>query len=432
MRPAIILSLLFIVLNSILFFVFDKEILNFIICVNFIFYIYVIYKAYVLKYTIYFDFYFIVLFPFYYLIQYYLYFYWDIRAFHFSDVLVYKSVILCNITWFIVLVLMVVRPKGYSSYSINNKFNIKYNELKNKKLSLSLFCIGLFVSIIFYKESGGGDFSNILNQNRLELIGATNQRFWYLKYIIISYSCYILSIISSNFKKKSSYIYLVPVIIYSLSLLLSGSRRELLLIVMFSVMFYFVKNKERIRVRHISNLAVFLFVFISMGALRNINNGDANTIIMNALGEFIYPISTYTYYFCHGVNEYLYGSGYFQFISNFIPKYIWLDKPLPVAVEFAKLVSMPEQKFIMGYASTPMTEAFLNFGFFSFLFFPLLFSIVIYLIEYLFRNRVLIIILFLSQCVNFQRSDIASQLFELVLLISCFYFCELLTKKGRG
>lgn len=409
----------------------DGSLISEFIIFNVILYLIFAFYVYKQRLFIYFDLLFYVIFPFYFWINFILRWYCDISVFSYSKIEVLHSVFICCSFWSFGIFIALLRPKCYSVKSffaifigyINCHFSCERN-------LFVLFLLALFCSVFFLSQVSGISISSFLSYSRLELINQVSQDGWYLKYFVIAYSWFVFS---SLFNKDAipvnRFLYLIiPVVLYFISLISVGSRREIVFVLSYFFIFYllYVDGAIGFRVKLIVISIVFALVFF--GALRYGDEQDINELLLNAFGEFIFPINTFIYYFNKGASIYEYGLTYLNVVYNFIPKVLYPDKPVSLAIQFANLVALPGQEFIMGYAYTPITESFVNFGFFCIFIFPLLLSFLSYFIEFISVKYPFLAVVFLSQALNFQRSEVTSLLFEMFFLILCFYFCDLFSR----
>src|SRR5690606_22979817 len=124
----------------------------------------------------------------------------------------------------------------------------------------------------------------------------------------------------------------IPLVLYAASLSVVGSRRELVSIIIFACFCFYIYSKGRPNIKQAMIAATFFGMLLFIGMLRAQNGDNPLDIYINSLGEFLFPISTLYYYVENGVQNFLLGSSYFQLFYNFIPKTVFPEKPLPLAV----------------------------------------------------------------------------------------------------
>ncbi|MEL4371498.1 O-antigen polymerase [Shewanella xiamenensis] len=381
------------------------------------------------------DLVFYILFPFYFKISFILYTAFDINVFSLPASAIIESYLLCYVTWLFGIVLYFLRPKITSFSDVYTSYSFF---MHGRFLNFNFFVPFLFslaISLFFLYQVKDLIFVDVRQLSRLEVVNSVSQSGWFLKYFIIAYS-WVLTLYLMRLKSGGVtfsivvkvLILLIPVFIYLYTQQILGARREFVFIALFIMVCFVVEHKGII-----SSRLLFLGVggvtfLIFVGGSRHAVDSNLVVLLTNSMGEFLFPISTFQYYNNMVDVELKAGVTYFYSFLNFIPKFIFPDKPLPLATDFALLVANPNQEFVMGYAITPITEAYANFGKLCVLFFPLILSLICLVIETGFKKTFLLFFVLLCQCLNFQRSDIASIFFETTMLCTAFYFVALLSE----
>lgn len=376
-----------------------------------------------------FDLVFYILFPFYFKISFILYLFFGINVFSLSDDTLTDSYFLCHLSWLFGTVLYFVRPKNVRFSDVSRSFFIFLHSRFIHCNLVVLFVFAFLISLFFLFQVKDLIFVDVSKLSRLEVINMVSQSGWFLKYFLIAYawfiSLYFMSLKGKNFDLSTvlmkGVVLIIPILIYIYTQQVLGGRRELVFIFLFIMVCFVVLNNGVISTKLKFSTFVLFTLLIYVGGSRHSDDSSLVILLTNSMGEFLFPISTFQYY--NGIDnlELKAGVTYFYSVLNFIPKFIFPDKPLPLAVDFALLVANPNHKFIMGYAITPITEAYANFGRLCVLFFPLLLSFIAMAIEFSFKKKFMLFFILLSQCLNFQRSDIASIFFETVMMVVAFY-----------
>lgn len=147
---------------------------------------------------------------------------------------------------------------------------------------------------------------------------------------------------------------------YQISL---GNRREYTTIILFFVCYYLGIRKIPLNIKLLCFLVAGFIGSFAITIIRDANTRDLSrsdkiqmAIISN---EFIYPQQT-TYYTMEANPDYKLGYSYTILpIEVAIPRSIYPNKPATLASEFVTKILNTTQ----GYAYTPVTEAFINFGY---------------------------------------------------------------------
>lgn len=367
------------------------------------------------------DLVFYILFPFYFKLSCFLFLFYTVSVIDISPEGMAESYAFANSVWLFGILIFFIRPK-FCSYGDIAMSSVFFSLSRTYKSLLLPFSISMLVSLMFLYQIKDVLFIDRSSFSRLDIVNEVGQTGWYLKYIIISYAWVVIIYRNSKLITFPKFcFFLIPVVLYSYSQLIIGSRRELIFILLFFAISKIVKSGGRISLRMVVLLLLTAFLFIVVGVGRSATDSGVTTLLVNSFGEFLFPISTFQYYLSSGYSDFQFGLTYIYSLFNFVPKEIIPNKPLPLAMDFALMMAEPGAKTIMGYAFTPLSEAYVNFGKISILSFPLLLSFISLCIEFFFKRSFIIHFLMLSQCLNFQRSDISSIFFETVMLLSCTY-----------
>ncbi|EFH3834197.1 O125 family O-antigen polymerase [Escherichia coli] len=369
---------------------------------------------------VWFDGIFIILSPFYFYVSFLLYYFFGVNVFNVENNIINTSFLYCVAVWCIVASISLIRPHGINIFLLNKQYNYDNN--------YNLFipsCIAWLISLFFLYQSRNLSLNALGESTRLELINSVSQSGWYLKYVVIAYFWILLDlkIVKKSLTNYSFVIYSIPVLLYFYTLMLVGSRREIALSFIMAVLLSLYKAKFKIPLKVALFSILFVSTIILFGIYRSDYNVESSIRLLNALGEFIYPISTLQYYSSIHYQTQFFGISYLQFIVNFIPKELFMGlKPDTLAIQFAKEVYLPSQEFMMGYAFTPFTEAFINYNYYGVIIFPAILCGYSYIMERLIGSNYFLYLVFLSQSINFQRSEFSSMIFELGMFFMA-YIC---------
>lgn len=253
--------------------------------------------------------------------------------------------------------------------------NIKTNKGYNICLIILLCLLLSFVSFDFYKQGILFKPSVTLTTSRLELFSDITQ-FKILVGLFISsiFLYFVYYYATLSFKVK---IIIFCLFGYFVLMELSvGNRRDFVPMVV-GIFWVFVNSKKiNFTFVRFIYLILGLFIFLFIGSIRssftlnetfNFSNLAFSTLSNN---EFIYPFYTLSYYvgkFLNGSIVFLFGMSIFLYpFIYFVPRFVYTEKPLSLAVQFIQEIDSQ-----MGYAYSPVTEFFVNFGpigpFFGFL-----------------------------------------------------------------
>jgi oligosaccharide repeat unit polymerase len=262
------------------------------------------------------------------------------------------------------------------AFKTKNRYNISYLALVNpnikKSKNYNIFLISIlglllsYVSFDFYSQGILFNPSVALKTNRLELFTEISQFKIVVGLFISSIFLYFIYYFTTlSIRVKSVVIFLLCYFV--LMELSVGNRRDFVPMII-GFFWIFVKIKKiNFTFRRFIYLLLGLFFFLFLGSIRssattdeafNFSNLALSTLASN---EFIYPFYTLGHYvdkFLNGTHVFLYGLSIFLYpILFFIPRDIYPEKPISLAVQFIKEIDST-----MGYAYSPVTELFVNFG----------------------------------------------------------------------
>ena len=146
-----------------------------------------------------------------------------------------------------------------------------------------------------------------------------------------------------------------------------GNRRDFL--PMLVGFFWIFINHKKIKFTFLRFIYMLLglFLFLFLGSIRStasteeVLNFSSLAMLTLSSNEFVYPFYTLGHHvakFLDGSIVFLYGLSIFIYpILYFIPRFVFPEKPTSLAVQFVNEIDSS-----MGYAYSPVTEFFVNFG----------------------------------------------------------------------
>lgn len=376
------------------------------------------------------DLVFVILFPFYFKISFFFNYWFDLSIFDLTDEVFMRSYLICQVSWLLMYIFYMLRPSAVIfDNHCNNVLQYFQPGASLSKLYVPFF-ISFIVSVFFLRQIYPLLDSDVSNLSRLEITELVGYSGWYLKYVIIGYGFFLICKIPHAIEGRKYiqlFILSLPILIYFFYQIFLGGRRELISMILFSIAFYIVYNKGRVGKFFYSSIVLLFTLFITLGVLRDFSQENFIKIVTDALGEFIFPISTLQVNVSETSDMKL-GISYFYSFTNFIPSVIFPDKPMPLAVQFALNVADPSQEYILGYAITPITESYVNFGIASVFLLPIFISVLSFIVEYISNFIKPAAIVFFSQSLNFQRSDLSSLAFEFAVLLVVITLLKFLSR----
>jgi hypothetical protein len=143
-----------------------------------------------------------------------------------------------------------------------------------------------------------------------------------------------------------------------------GNRRDYLYLVLFVLARTATRRRASLGPRSALLVGGGFSAFLLLGVVRQVLL-DPRLALQSPLllalkaNEFVYPIQTLVFYLEHDLAP-RWGLTYVTWPSLFVPRALWPGKPDSLGLQF--LVDAFGTKEWQGFAYTPVTEAYLNFG----------------------------------------------------------------------
>lgn len=303
---------------------------------------------------------------------------------------------------------------------------------KNKKFRynpvfFNTFFFGIFILLLFVR--GIPILSASSELSRTEIF-ETHSQLWVVLMMIINASSIFIILNFSRLNFLSKTVFFFSTVSFIIIHAQMGNRRDYLPIILSLVFIYLLKKKIKINFK-ITLITITLFIFsFWISISRNANSvklsNDAKVELAISSNEFIYPMQTLLFVIRDNY-DFRFGQTYFFLpFQILIPRAIYSSKPRGLGSELVINSTGGGQ----GYAYTPTTEAYLNFGFigpfFVFFMFGLFLVKLVKSVSY--GSSLLIYILFYSLIFDFMRGDFASFTYQLLVMTFTFSFYNLLQK----
>ena len=310
-------------------------------------------------------------------------------------------------------------PDIYESNISSDKQSPYANFLKQVLLVILI----AYKTYFFYSAGVLFSFSNAGTDSRLEMFSNVGQLDVIVGLFIIGLFSYFVYYYK-NLPKKTVLVVSCLLFYYILMQLSVGNRRDFVPIVI-GIFWVFVNIKRlKFGIIGFAGILLAIFLFNYLGTLRAGDNGsNRSQLIYQTMtnNEFVYPFFTLTYEVEQNKKQpnnynFQYGTTYLiNPILILIPRAIYPGKPDSLANEFL------ERKYgrnkTIGFAYNPVTESFVNFGYFgSFLVFFLLGRFLVFLLNY--KNQVFNFLIFIT-LIDFCRGEMGTYLYQF-LFISIF------------
>jgi oligosaccharide repeat unit polymerase len=169
----------------------------------------------------------------------------------------------------------------------------------------------------------------------------------------------------SRLSRLEKMLVLGSVILFILFQLTMGNRRDFLAMFIFLIGVVMTKRRAVIRATTVIFGTVAFGAFMALGIVRQILQDPALLTRYNPLelvltqNEFVTPIFTLVHY-VNNVRPLRWGYTYISAPLQFIPRAVWPEKPESLSLQFMRDAFGTTN--LIGYAYTPVSEAFLNFS----------------------------------------------------------------------
>lgn len=255
---------------------------------------------------------------------------------------------------------------------INMLYPTKWeNKIKEIRLprgtdTILAFLFLLIAYSVYYMHSAGISVFSLSNMSsRTELGKAISQSWIVITFIIIVTTNYLIYLYPA-LSRMQKMAFLALVVTYCFFQISLGNRREISTILFFLFAYYLTQKKTNLKLKYIFVLLVlfigsFYVTIIRDENVRSLTSSEAFEVVLVS-NEFIYPIQT-TGYIIKDDWDFRFGSTYFLLpVQVLIPRAIYPGKPATLGAEFVEKTFGSDY---MGFAYTPISEAFLNFGYFG-------------------------------------------------------------------
>ncbi|MBV5280935.1 MAG: oligosaccharide repeat unit polymerase [Paludibacter sp.] len=327
---------------------------------------------------------------------------------------------------------------GMTGFNLGNiLFPVKWVNISliknsvNYSLLLLLLLAELIVLTVYLIAYHVPVFTTLGQFDRFEFFATINQVWVVLTMAISLTSCLIIYYFDERNKKQ--FLFGILLIVYYIALQLSlGNRRDFLPILLFSTSYFLTKYRSKLNVKVVIIGAVLFIGSFWLVQQRN-NNLEYSRVgaVQESFvdNEFVYPMQTLAYVID---DKWDLRYGYTYFILPFqvaIPRYFYPDKPDDLGKEF---VNETFGEGSQGYAYTPVTEAYLNFGILGSLFVFLLFALFLSQLVRRFNSYSISFVYFLlySFVFDFCRGTFATVIYQVFVSLLFYFIIDKLIKKA--
>jgi O-antigen polysaccharide polymerase Wzy len=299
-------------------------------------------------------------------------------------------------------------------------------------LLILLAAFGFLVAYLYYR---GLRLAFSIDRAQARFFGT---QLWVVSQFVMNGAAMFMFAGWTNLSRRTRMIVAVVGTAFALIHLSFGNRRDFLPLLVFIAVLVATRRQAVIRIGAVVVGFLAFAFFLLVGLVRQIMQFPSlltqNSVqLLLAQNEFVVPIQTLMHYVI--VDRPLrWGWTYLSAPSLFVPRAIWSGKPESLSLQFLR------DKFgytvgLMGYAYTPVTEAFLNFGWVGpFVIFAILSLLMVKLVRHADAHASLYFISF-AMVVDFNRGDFGGIFYTMVVIGASYYMMHLVSTlrwAGRG
>jgi hypothetical protein len=293
-----------------------------------------------------------------------------------------------------------------------------------------LILIGTVAAVFAFALSKGMSLTAFFDRTRIALVYS---QLW----IVLAFAVNGAAIFAVSrfryFNTGRRAIVVMVLAIYVMFHLSLGNRRDFMPLMLFAAAMYSSVHARRITARFMLAGLVLFVAFLGIGIGRALVSNpllgiqDPLTVLF-LHNEFSYPIQTLMFYVTSHV-PHLWGASYVQWPELFIPRSIWPGKPTSLSLDFLQAAFGTTD--FQGYAYTPVTEAYVNFGYAGpFAVFGVMSAFMAWMIRKAPRTPVYYFVVF-SLMIDFHRGEMASTIYAVILLMAVYTAVDFIASKPR-
>lgn len=347
-----------------------------------------------------------------------------------GDVAFVKTIISYNLAILGLNIALFIKLKGWPAKAV---LALDYGR---SRFGFGIVFLFMLVAYSFYFMWSRGipvfAFSSF-SMERLEYFQSVSQLWVVLKFIIASASAYLIFYFNrlNKIQKIAVTLILGFYILFQVSL---GNRNEYVLIVLFTMGYYLALRKKSVSLKIMILLfALFVssfYITLMRSADARILKGDQAVELVMQSNEFMFPIQT-TYYIIKDNWPLRYGETYtIHPIKQILPSSLQNKKPQDLGSEF---ISKTFGAGWSGWAYTPVTEAYLNFGIVGpfFIYFIIGLFLGGFITEVKKKGITFKYLMAYSMVFNFCRGDISSTLYMVLFLWLSYLVMKTIIPKNK-
>ncbi|MGK2962855.1 MAG: O-antigen polymerase, partial [Gemmatimonadaceae bacterium] len=292
----------------------------------------------------------------------------------------------------------------------------------------AVFLVGMFAFILLYAARLGIRVSLTIDRN---LVGLLGTQLWVV--LMFAANGFVMYMVAgwSRLTRSARIALAITVVVFVLFQLAMGNRRDFLPMLIFVAGIVATRRQSTIRLGAVIIGFLAFAAFTAIGIVRQVIRDPSILTRLNPVdvlvtqNEFVSPIYTLMYY--ASVERPLrWGITYLSAPTLFIPRAIWPAKPESLSIQFMR--DAFGTTGLMGFAYTPVTEAFLNFWCVGpFIVFTVLSLALVKLVKNADAHPGLYFVAF-ALVVDFNRGDWGGTFYSLAVVGGAYWFMTVVAR----
>ncbi len=291
-----------------------------------------------------------------------------------------------------------------------------------------VFLVGIFAFIMAYAMSHGYRLSLTIDRGLVRLLGG---QFWVvLMFAANGFAMYMVAG-WSRLTRPARIALAISIVFFVIFQLAMGNRRDFLPMVVFLAGIIATRRQATIRIGAVIAGFLAFTAFTAVGVVRQLIADPALLTRFNPVqilvtqNEFVSPIFTLMHY-VKSDRPLRWGMTYLSAPTLFIPRAVWPTKPESLSLQFMR--DAFGTTGLMGFAYTPVTEAFLNFSYVGpFVVFSILSLLLVKLVKNADAHPGLYFVCF-AFVVDFNRGDWGGTFYALAVAGGAYWFMTVVSR----
>ena len=285
-----------------------------------------------------------------------------------------------------------------------------------------------FLAVIAYAFSRGVEIGLKIDRGQTQFLGT---QLWVVMIFVVNGMTMFMFAGWSRLSRLEKFVLVSALGLFIVFQLAMGNRRDFLAMFIFLTGMLMTKRKAVIRASTVILGFIAFMAFMAVGIIRQLFEDPALLGRYNLFelvltqNEFVTPIYTLMHY-VNNIRPLRWGATYVTAPMQFIPRALWPDKPESLSLQFMR--DAFGSTGLIGFAYTPVTEAFLNFVWVGpFIVFTIISILMVKLVRNAENHTGLYFILF-ALVVDFQRGEFAGTFYAFCFVGGAYWFMQIVSR----